>query len=511
MIQTQEPRIILVTGATGYVGGRLVERLLSAGYRVRASARSMEKLKDRTWSEDPNIELIEADLLEPASLKDALDGCHIAYYLVHSMNPQQKSEFARADRLAAANFVQAAANSCLKRIIYLGGIGGDMPDSSPHLKSRLEVSQILASGTVPVTSLFAAIILGSGSASFEILRYLVERLPVMIVPSSIMDTRIQPISIRNVIDYLAGCLEKKETIGCSFDIGGPDVITYRKLLEIYAIEKGVRKPIIFSPGIIANSSIANRIVFFIARHVLPVPPSISHPLLDGAINEAVARENSIRGLIPQRLLPCREVISRAILKDSLQIVETRWTDAGVIKPPEWAHKGDAPYAGGTLLQSGFRIWLNVLPEEIWPVIRRMGGNNGYYYGDILWRIRGWMDTIAGGAGLRRGRRHPEYLQVGDALDFWRVLDVTPPERLILLAEMKLPGEAILDISIVQHGNSSELRFGTSFRPRGLYGILYWYSLLPAHDLLFYGMLRTIAEKVGCPIIKGPETFKPEPI
>lgn len=510
MNQNPDSRTILVAGATGYVGGRLVERLLAAGYRVRALARSMDKLKGRTWSEDPEIELIEADLLEPETLRDAFEGCDTAYYLVHSMNPQQK-DFAKADRLAAENFIKAASGAGLKRIIYLGGIGGDRPDSSPHLKSRAEVARILASGNIPVTAFFAAHILGSGSASFEILRYLVERLPIMIIPSSIIDTNIQPISIRNVLNYLVRCLEIKQTIGRTFDIGGPEVITYRRLLEIYAVEKGIRKPMIISPGMLADFSIGKRLVFFIARRVLPVPPSISAPLLEGAKNEAIARENSIRELIPQKLMTCYEVISRAIKKDSLQIVETRWTDAGEIKPPEWAHKGDAPYAGGTLLQSGFRVWLKALPEEIWPVIRKIGGNNGYYYGDILWKIRGWMDTMAGGVGLRRGRRHPEYLQVGDALDFWRVLDVMPPERLILLAEMKLPGEAILDIKIIQQRDISELRFGTRFRPAGLYGIFYWYSLLPAHDLLFWGMLKAIAGKVGCPIVKGPETFRPGPI
>ena len=510
MSQATESRIILVTGATGYVGGRLVERLLSAGYRVRASARSMDKLKGRSWSEDPEIGLVQADLLEYDSIRDALEGCDTAYYLVHSMNSQQK-DFAQADRQAAENFIKAASESGLKRIIYLGGVGRDLPDLSPHLKSRAEVASILASGTVPLTSLFAAHILGSGSASFEILRYLVDRFPLMVIPSSIIDTRIQPISIRNVLIYLVGCLEKEETTGCAFDIGGPEILTYRKLLEIYAGENGIRKPVILSPKILANLPIAKKFSFFLARRVLPVPPSISAPLLEGARNEAVATENRIRDIIPQDLMTCREVISRAIQKDSLQIVETRWTDAGEVKHPEWAQRGDAPYAGGTLLQSGFRVTLNALPEQIWPVIRRIGGNNGYYYGDILWKIRGWMDTFAGGVGLRRGRRHPEYLQVGDALDFWRVLEVTPPERLILLAEMKLPGEAILDINIIQQGDTSELRVGTRFRPRGLYGVFYWYSLLPAHDLLFGGMLKSIAGKIGCPILKGPETFKPGPI
>ncbi|MBN2418627.1 MAG: DUF2867 domain-containing protein [Deltaproteobacteria bacterium] len=510
MNQSKKSGIILVTGATGYVGGRLVERLLSAEYRVRALARSMNKLRGRSWSKEPGIELIQADLLRPETLTDALKGCHTAYYLVHSMEPHQK-DFAKADRLAAENFIHAASEAKIKRIIYLGGVGRDLPDLSPHLKSRAEVAGILASGTVPLTALFAAHILGSGSASFEILRYLIERLPLMIIPSSILDTRIQPISIRNVLNYLVGCLEKKETTGCSFDIGGPEILTYRKLLETYATLNGIRKPVILSPGFLANSSVGKNLSFFLARRVLPVPPSISAPLLEGARNEAVATENRIQEIIPQKLMTCREVISRAIQKDSLQIVETRWTDAGEVKHPEWAQKGDAPYAGGTVLQSGFRVRLKALPEQIWPAIRRMGGNNGYYYGDILWKIRGWMDTLAGGVGLRRGRRHPEYLQVGDSLDFWRVLDVEPPERLILVAEMKLPGEAILDINILQQGDTSELLIGTRFRPRGLYGVFYWYSLLPAHDLLFGGMLKAIACKVGCPILKGPETFRPGPI
>jgi hypothetical protein len=231
-------------------------------------------------------------------------------------------------------------------------------------------------------------------------------------------------------------------------------------------------------------------------------------LLEGSVTKAIARENRIRDVIPQQLMTCREVIGRAIQKDSLQIVETRWTDAGEINQPEWAQKGDAPYAGGTLLQGGFKVKLGATPDEIWPVIRRIGGNNGYYYGDILWQIRGWMDSLAGGVGLRRGRRHTEYLQVGDALDFWRVLDVTPPERLILVAEMKLPGEAILDIHIVSEGDNSEVRMGTRFRPTGFYGMFYWYALLPFHDHLFGGMLKAIAKKVGAPIISGPEKYKP---
>jgi hypothetical protein len=210
-------------------------------------------------------------------------------------------------------------------------------------------------------------------------------------------------------------------------------------------------------------------------------------------------------------MTCREAIRRAIQKDSLQIVETRWTDAGELTPPEWVYSGDAPYAGGTLLQGGFKVVLDAKPVEIWSVISRVGGGNGWYYGNTLWKIRGWMDTLAGGVGLRRGRRHPEQLYVGDALDFWRVLEVSPPNRLILVAEMKLPGEAILDFSVVRLEKGAELRLGTRFRPKGLYGILYWYVLLPFHDILFGGMLREVAKKVAKPVLSGPVRFKPGPI
>ena len=501
---------ILVTGATGYVGGRLVPRLLAAGYRVRAVARSLQKLRGRVWAAHPNIELTQADLHDLTSLEKAVDGCLSAYYLVHSMNPEHR-DFAGADRQLAHNFIKAANRTDLRQIIYLGGVSIEGPELSPHLKSRMEVGRILRSGSVPVTILNAAHILGSGSASFEILRYLVERLPIMIIPSRVINTKIQPISIRNVLNYLVGCLEKEETIGKTFDIGGPDILTYRQLIDLYAKETGLRKPLIFAPAFIPSFSTGQKIVFSLARLVLPVPPSIAEPLLKGAINEAIVKENRIKKIIPQDLMSCRDVIRRAIQKDSLQIVETRWTDAGALKPPEWVHTGDAPYAGGTLMQGGFRVRLNATPFEIWKVISRIGGNNGYYYGDMLWQIRGWMDTLVGGVGLRRGRRNPEELLVGDALDFWRVLEVNPPKRLLLVAEMKLPGEAILDFKIVREGDVSELQVGTRFRPRGLYGMFYWYTLLPFHDLLFGGMLRKIAKRIGRPIIQGPHKFKPGPI
>lgn len=500
---------ILVTGVTGYVGGRLAPLLLASGYRVRAMTRSLEKLRSRAWANHPNLEPVQADVRDSKSLQRAVDGCYAAYYLIHSMNSEPKN-FAQADRSAARNFVAAAGAAGMERIIYLGGLGQGS-DLSPHLKSRIEVGEMLRSGSVPVTIFNSAHILGSGSASFEILQYLVERLPLILAPARILDTRIQPICIRNLLIYLARSLEKEETTGNSYDIGGPDILSYRDLLELYAEEKGVRKPVFITPRFIPYSVFGQKFAYTLAKMIVPVPSSITESLLRGVANEVIVRDDIITRIIPQDLMTCREAIQRAIQKDSLQIVETRWTDAGELKPPEWVYSGDAPYAGGTLLQGGFKVVVDATPEEIWPVIGRIGGNTGWYYGDFLWRMRGWMDTLAGGVGLRRGRRHQEQLLVGDALDFWRVLDVRPPSKLVLVAEMKLPGEAILDFEIEAAPRGTELRLGTRFRPRGLYGILYWYALLPFHDILFGGMLKAVAGKVNRPIISGPAKFRPGPL
>jgi uncharacterized protein YbjT (DUF2867 family) len=508
LIVKQNP-LILVTGATGYIGGRLVLRLLEAGYRVRAMARSMEKIQGRSWKSHVNLEFVKADLHDQASLDEALQNCDVAYYLVHSMSEEHK-DFAAADRRAAKNFLVLSEKHNLDRIIYLGGLGGNEPSTSSHLKSRQEVEAILKSGQVPVTVFRAAHIIGSGSASFEMLRYIVERMPIFIVPKNVIETKIQPICIRNVLIYLEQCLNKEETIGQTYDIGGPEVLTYRDLFEIYAEQAGLKKPLLFhSPT--PSFSLGTKTAHLIAKILLPLSPSISQPLLEGLGVEIVASESRIQNIIPQQLIRCCSAIDRAIQKDSLKLVDTRWTDAGEMQRPEWIHAGDAAYSGGTLLQGGYKITLACEPAEIWSLVSRIGGYNGWYFGDILWQIRGWMDQAAGGVGLRRGRRHPERLYIGDALDFWRVLDVEPPLRLILLAEMKLPGEALLNFELIPGKKGTELRLGTRFRPTGLYGILYWYSLLPFHNLLFGGLLKELAIRVGKKIIQGPEKYRPGPL
>jgi hypothetical protein len=356
---------------------------------------------------------------------------------------------------------------------------------------------------VKVTHLRAGMILGSGSASFEILRYLVDRLPVMVTPKWVR-TPCQPIAIRDVLRYLKGCLEQDKTLGETLDIGGPEVLTYREIMDIYAEEARLAKRLVVPVPVLTP-----RLSSYWIHLVTPVHASIARPLAEGLSVPVLCKEDRILDMIPGERLTCREAIRLALGRIQRQRVETSWTDAGSMTPPEWIQSGDAPYAGGTTLTCSHRISLRSDPEEIWLPISRLGGSNGWYFGDFLWVVRGWMDMLAGGSGIRRGRRHPEDLYEGDALDFWRVLEVDPPNRLVLLAEMKMPGQATLEFRLIGNpGGVSELRQISTFLPRGLYGILYWWVFYPFHVWLFKGMLRSIAERVGGPVVDGPDSFDP---
>lgn len=477
---------ILVTGATGYIGGRLVPRLLEAGYSVKAMSRSLQKLESRVWYNHPNLEVVAGNVLSLDDLENAVQDCDIVYYLVHSMVAGQK-KFDEAEQISAKNMVTATERCGVKRIVYLGGLGVDSPDLSKHLRSRNQVSAILKTGSVPVTVFNAAMIIGSGSASFEILRYLVDRLPIMITPKWVT-TPVQPISIANVLEYLIQCINIEKTIGTTFDIGGSEVLNYIDLMKIYAHEAKLPKRKIMSVPVLTP-----RLSSYWIHIVTPVPAYIARPLAEGLKNPVICKENSITKLIPQKLLSCNQAISRALERVLEHHIETHWTDAGVF-PVEWVQPEDPKWSGGTLFEDSRELTINSPIEQVWKVVSRVGGNTGWYYGNWLWRIRGTLDKLIGGVGLRRGRRDPNKLMLGDAVDFWRVSVVKKESHLALVAEMKLPGKAILEFHLKSTENRKTiLQQHARFFPKGALGILYWYLSMPFHLFLFPGMIKRIAE------------------
>ncbi len=474
----RDSRPILVTGATGYIGGRLVPRLLEAGYRVRCLARDPRKLAGRSWSAHPQVEIVSGDVGDPHALFHAMSGCASAYYLVHSMLAAG-GEYAHVDQTLARAFSRSAARAGLARIVYLGGLGETGPGLSEHLSSRREVERVLASGPVPVTVFRAAMIIGSGSASFEILRYLVERLPVMITPRWV-HTECQPIAVRNVLEYLVRCLDVPEAAGQTLDIGGPEVRSYRDLMQLMARNLGLSKRVILPVPVLTP-----RLSSLWIHLVTPLSHRIARPLAEGLHNRVVCRDDRAARLMPARLLGIDEAISAALDRIAERRVETSWSDAGAVP-------GDPDWAGGTLFVDRRSTSIGAAPAAVFRSVCRVGGGHGYYAADWLWRLRGAMDRLVGGPGLRRGRRDPENVAYGEALDFWRVTDVVPERRLELRAEMKLPGEASLEFTIEADGaGRSRLTQTARFQPRGLGGLAYWYAVLPLHGVVFAGMLEGI--------------------
>jgi uncharacterized protein YbjT (DUF2867 family) len=471
-------RPVLVTGATGYIGGRLVPRLLERGYRVRCLVRSAAKLRARPWSSAAGVEVVEGDAGDGASLARALADCQAAYYLVHSMLVAGEA-YAERDRDLAERFGRAAAVAGVGRIIYLGGLGEEGDGLSAHLSSRREVEAALAAGGVPVTSLRAAMIIGSGSASFEILRYLVERLPVMVTPRWVR-TPSQPIAVRNVLHYLVAALETPATAGRALDIGGPDVLTYRKLMQEMAAALGLRRRLIIGVPVLTP-----RLSSLWIHLVTPLSHRIARPLAEGLRNPVVCRSDEARRLMPQRLLPVGEAIEAALGRLSAGEVETSWLDAGPVP-------GDPDWSGGTTFVDRREVTVAAPPTAVFAAVCRIGGGHGWYAADLLWRLRGALDRLVGGPGLRRGRRHPDRIGFGDALDFWRVTFIEQDRRLRLRAEMKLPGEAELEFDL-EPGEAGGTRLVqvARFKPRGLAGLAYWYGVLPLHGVVFRGMLRGI--------------------
>ncbi len=478
----------LVTGASGYIGGRLVPELLAAGYSVRCMARDPGKLSDRPWS--AQVEIMAADALDRSGVRQALDGIDVAYYLIHSLGTG--SSFEQRDRDSARIFADAARDAGVKRVVYLGGItSGRHGQLSPHLRSRGEVGNILLGSGVPTAALQAAVIIGSGSASFEMLRYLTERLPAMVTPMWV-DTRIQPIAVRDVLRYLVGAAALPAEVNRRFDIGGPDILTYAEMMRRYAAMAGLPPRILIRIPVLTP-----RLSSHWVGLVTPVPSGLAKPLVESLRNEVVASEHDIAAYIPDPpggLLPLDQAITLALRHTREGDVSTSWTSAATPGAPSDPLPSDPSWAGGSLYVDERSSVVHAAPEALWRVIEGIGGTSGWYSMRAAWAARGMLDRLTGGVGLRRGRRDPRHLRVGDALDFWRVEAITPGTLLRLRAEMKLPGLAWLELSVGQNGDGeTTYRQRAIFQPRGLAGHAYWRSIAPFHGIVFGGMLRNITE------------------
>ena len=469
---------VAVTGVSGYVGGRLVPALLERGHDVLCLVRNPRKLDDRHWRSNPRVDVVADDVSDADQLAAKLKGVEAAYYLIHSMQATG-SRYADEDRRLAETFARAAKTAGVKRIVYLGGLGEMGPNLSEHLSSRREVERVLEEGGVPVTTFRAAMIIGSGSASFEILRYLVERLPIMVTPRWVK-TESQPVAISDVLYWLVECLDVPETAGQTLEIGGKDIVQYRELMRIMAEELELGRRIIIPLPVLTPSLSSGWIGL-----VTPVSYRVARPLAEGLRNRVVVTNDLTQRLMPHETIGVREAIHRALVRVKGNDVPTSWSAAGPVP-------GDPDWAGGTVFKDQRTIDVAATSGRVYQAVCRVGGGHGWYSGDILWRIRGLMDKLVGGPGLRRGRRHSERVTYGEALDFWRVIGVEKDKSLKLLAEMKLPGTATLDFALDSlEGGNTRLTMTAMFRPKGFFGLLYWYMVVPFHNIVFGGMLQGI--------------------
>jgi uncharacterized protein YbjT (DUF2867 family) len=478
--------LALVTGVTGYIGGRLVPELLDAGFRVRAMARNPRRLRDREWFD--RVEVVEADATDGEQVHAALDGVDVAYYLLHSLGTGHR--FESLDRRMALTFGTAARDAGVGRLVYLGGLYPEGEELSPHLESRKEVGEILLASGVPTTVLRAAVIIGSGSASFEMLRYLTERLPVMVTPRWV-STRIQPIAVHDVLRYLLGSASMPPEVSRGFDIGGPDVLTYRQMMQGYARVAGLPPRRIIGVPVLTPSLSSHWVGL-----VTPVPNRIARPLVDSLVHEVVRKEHDIAAYVPdppQGLVGFERAVDLALAKVRELDVATSWSSASVPGAPSDPLPGDPDWAGGSLYVDERESVVEAGPEHLWAVIESIGGQHGWYSWSLGWRLRGWLDRVAGGPGLRRGRRNPYDLSVGDALDWWRVEEIEEGRLLRLRAEMRLPGLAWLELVVDRDdAGRTVFRQRALFHPHGLLGHAYWAAIAPFHGIVFGGMQRGVA-------------------
>ncbi len=469
--------MILVTGATGYVGGRLVPRLLGKGYNVRCIARDTSRLKDR-WE---RVEIVQGDVLEPKSLQEKFIGIDTAYYLIHSMGGD--GEFSKSDIIAAENFARAAEEQSVKRIIYLGGLGSAEENLSKHLTSRIQTGDTLRKFNVPVTEFKAGVIVGSGSLSFEMIRYLTERLTLMITPKWV-NTRTQPIAIGDVLRYLIDALEIEETKGEIIEIGGEDILTYKDLMSIYADVRGLKRYFIKVP--VLTPKLSSHWIGL----VTPLPSRIAKPLVDGLKTELICKSNKAGELFSFKTISYREAVGLALRRNKEGKTETIWFSAYSSGTKNKLTPVHLTQKEGMMIENRETV-VNASTESTFKAFTSLGGKNGWY-ANFLWKIRGYIDLLFGGVGLRRGRRSESELLVGDPLDFWRVEDIEKNKLLRLRAEMKLPGQAWLQFLVEDlESNKSTLTQTAFYEPRGLWGLLYWYSIYPFHGLIFGGMIKSL--------------------
>jgi uncharacterized protein YbjT (DUF2867 family) len=479
----EQGRLVLVTGATGYIGGRLAPRLLQAGYRVRCLVRDPSRLQGRPWLDQ--VELVTGDVLHPETLPAAMDGVFAAYYLVHSM--ASGPGFDKRDLTAARQFGLAAAAAGVERIIYLGGLGDPDSDLSQHLRSRQETGEALREAGVPVTEFRAGVIVGSGSLSFELIRYLIERLPMMICPRWLY-TCIQPIGIRNVLEYLIAALDTPESNGEMIEIGGADVLTYGDMMLGYAKARGLKRRLIPVP------ILTPRLSSYWVHLVTPIPAAIAQPLIEGLRNEVVVRDNRASRIFPEiKPFDYQTAVELALARLDSGEVETVWSDALMTT------QGDVPPVVLSTLEGMIlehrQLQVPVPAGTVYRSFAGLGGARGWLYMNWVWHLRGLLDRLVGGVGMRRGRRDPDHLRVGEALDFWRVEAVEPGHLIRLRAEMKVPGRAWLQFHVhPQPDDRSILSQTAYFAPKGVWGLVYWYALYPIHKVIFAGMIRKIAEQ-----------------
>lgn len=467
---------VAVVGASGYIGTNLVPRLIERAMKVRAVARSREVLAARGW---PEVEVVAADVLKPETLDAALQDIDIAYYLVHCM--RAGDDFEAIERAGAENFAQAAARNGVKRIIYLGGLIPRGADSK-HLQSRRVTGDIFRAGSVPVTEIRAGIIVGPGCASFEIIRDLVNHLPLMITPRWVR-SKSPPIALDNLLEYLIGVAQHEEAAGQIYDVAGPEMLSYEELLRQYGEHVGKH------PWIIAVPVLSPRLSSYWLRLITAVPTSTARALIEGLKLHIEADDSAIRALIPQRLLTYREAVAAVFETEQRNAVAARWTEGALMYRdynPDYAY-----YAK----RDGAFYIAKASPEAVWQQVTSIGGDNRYFFANALWTIRETIDWAVGGPGRNRGRRHPTELRVGDTVDSWRVIEVEPPRRLSLAFGMKAPGAAVLEFEIKPIDKyRTEIKLTAYWHPAGVWGLLYWFAFSPSHFLVFNGMVREIAER-----------------